>query len=85
MRFFQFPQMVSCQRRLVSSLVSHDDPKSVLGKVDWFQAVLHQVSYQTVFQDLLKISLESVSIQAGSLKHEEYDIVYTCGFLKYYT
>jgi hypothetical protein len=34
---------------------------------------------------LIKISLESVSIQAGSLKHEEYDIVYTCGFLKYYT
>lgn len=59
--------------------------QNVLGKVDWFQAVLHQVSYQTVFQDLLKISLESVSIQAGSLKHEEYDIVYTCGFLKYYT
>ena len=46
---------------------------------------MHQVSYQTVFQDLLKISLESVSIQAGSLKHEEYDTVYTCGFLKYYT
>ncbi|EJE1920451.1 replication initiation factor domain-containing protein [Listeria monocytogenes] len=60
-------------------------PEIVQGKIDWVQIVCENISWRAVFTDLLCIGLDCISTQSGTLKHEEYNIVYTCGAIKYYT
>lgn len=58
---------------------------NVLGKVDWLQIVLKGVTWQTVYAKLLQISLDCVTTESAALKHEDYDIVYSCGPIRYFT
>lgn len=64
---------------------SQPTTQNVLGKVDWLQIIFVNVQWQTVFSDVLLITPDCVTSEAGSLKHEEYDIVYACGSIRYYT
>lgn len=59
--------------------------ENVLGKIDWLQIVCRHIYWQDLFSQLLQISLDCISKQPAYLKHESYDIVYTCGSIKYYT
>jgi len=58
---------------------------NVLGKVDWFQIVIQGLAWTTVYTDLLQISLDCVTVEDATLKHEDYDVMYTCGPIRYYT
>lgn len=59
--------------------------ENVLGKIDWLQIVCQNIYWEDLFSQLLQISLDCVSEQLAYLKHEEYDVVYSCGTIKYYT
>lgn len=59
--------------------------QNVTGKVDWLQIVCQNISWRDVFTNLLQISLDCVSLQPAYLKHEEYEVMYSCGSIKYYT
>lgn len=59
--------------------------ENVLGKVDWFQVICTDIHWSEIFQELLKIDLTCVMTSAGFLKHEEYDVVYSCGSIRYFT
>lgn len=59
--------------------------ENVIGKVDWLQIVCQNISWEEVFSQLLQISLDCVSVQSAYLKHEDYEVVYSCGSMKYYT
>ncbi|PLS33887.1 replication initiation factor family protein [Carnobacterium maltaromaticum] len=59
--------------------------ENVLGKIDWLQIVCQNIYWEDLFSQLLQISLDCVSEQLSYLKHEEYDVVYSCGTIKYYT
>ncbi|MBK0038001.1 MULTISPECIES: replication initiation factor domain-containing protein [unclassified Enterococcus] len=58
---------------------------NVIGKVDWLQIIFQNISWEELFTTILGITLDSVSKKAGTLKHEEYDVIYSCGSIKYYT
>lgn len=59
--------------------------ENVLGRVDWLQVIFQNIAWQDVFTQILQISLDCVSYDQASLKHEEYDTVYSCGSIKYFT
>lgn len=60
--------------------------EKIQGKVDWIQIIFHQISWQEIFTDLLHIGLDCIDVQASVyLKHEEYDRVYSCGWIRYFT
>jgi phage replication initiation protein len=58
---------------------------NVIGKVDWLQIIFESTSWRVVFSQILMISLDCVTSEPASLKHETYDIMYSCGSIRYYT
>lgn len=64
---------------------SQPTTQNVLGKVDWLQIIFVNVQWRTVFSDVLLITPDCVTSETGSLKYEEYNVVYTCGSIRYYT
>lgn len=60
--------------------------ENIQGKIDWVQVIFHQISWQDVFTKLLHINLDCIDCRPNStLRHEEYDIVYSCGMIRYFT
>lgn len=57
----------------------------VVGKIDWLQIIFEEIGWNEVFENLLQIGLDCVTRSEAKLKHEEYDIVYSCGSIRYHT
>ena len=59
--------------------------ENVRGKIDWLQIVCQNIYWKDLFSQVLQISLDCIAVQSAYLKHESYDVVYSCGPIKYYT
>lgn len=64
---------------------SKPSTSNVIGKVDWLQIIFEETNWRAVFSQILMISLDCVTSEPASLKHETYDIMYSCGSIRYYT
>ncbi|WP_327442537.1 hypothetical protein [Pilibacter termitis] len=56
--------------------------KNVTAKIDWLQIIFYHCSIEELLESLLKIEKQCFLVEKAQIRHKEYDVCYSYGYIR---